>query len=230
MKRPGQHYHPSTRSMPKRIEPYDYASHYLVRRVSRCGTIRVLRKQVLVSQTLNEDYVGLEEVGDGVYDLFFCFYHIGRYQLHSNKIHDIVSRVGVSRRQVDLASRVLPMSWECTGRPHNNSPDCVKTRACGAPAPRMALGEARSGGGPRVLPRLLGSKWERDWRIRGFHTASRWSGPGWRAGSWSVPCPPSCARMSRPIPEPPGRWPTGLLTCTAPAVRRRCRCCEARGR
>ena len=110
MKRPGQHYHPSTRSMPKRIEPYDYASHYLVRRVSRCGTIRVLRKQVLVSQTLNEDYVGLEEVGDGVYDLFFCFYHIGRYQLHSNKIHDIVSRVGVSRRQVDLASRVLPMS------------------------------------------------------------------------------------------------------------------------
>ena len=24
MKRPGQHYHPSTRSMPKRIEPYDY--------------------------------------------------------------------------------------------------------------------------------------------------------------------------------------------------------------
>ena len=55
MKRPGQLYHPSTRSMPKRIEPYDYPGHYLVRRVSRCGTIRVLRKQVFVSQTLNED-------------------------------------------------------------------------------------------------------------------------------------------------------------------------------
>jgi hypothetical protein len=27
----------------------------------------------------------------------------------------------------------------------NNSPDCVKTRASGAPAPRMALREARSG-------------------------------------------------------------------------------------
>ena len=47
---------------------------------------------------------------DRVYDLFFCFYHIGRYELHANKIHDIVSRVGVSRRQVDLASRLLPMS------------------------------------------------------------------------------------------------------------------------
>jgi len=110
MKRPAQVYQPSTRSMPTRSEPYDYPGHYLVRRVSRCGTIRVLRNQVFVSQTLNEDYVGLEEVDDGVYDLFFCFYHIGRYELQGNKIHDIVSRVGVSRRQVDLASRVLPMS------------------------------------------------------------------------------------------------------------------------
>ena len=79
-------------------------SHYLVRRVSRCGTIRVLRKQVFVSQPLNEDSVGLEEVDDAVYDLFFCFYHIGRHELHTNKIHDIVSRVGASRRQVDLAN------------------------------------------------------------------------------------------------------------------------------
>jgi transposase InsO family protein len=110
MKRPAQLYRPSTRAMPKRIRPYEYPCHYLVRRVSRCGTIRVLRNQVFVSQTLSEDYVGLEEVDDGVYDLFFCFYHIGRYELHANKIHDIVSRVGVSRRQVDLASRLLPMS------------------------------------------------------------------------------------------------------------------------
>lgn len=110
MKRPAEVYQPSTRSMPTRSEPYDYPGHYLVRRVSRCGTIRVLRNQVFVRQTLNEGYVGLEEVDDGVYDLFFCFYHIGRYELQGNKIHDNVSRVGVSRRQVDLASRVLPMS------------------------------------------------------------------------------------------------------------------------
>ena len=72
----------------------------------------------------------------------------------------------------------VPDSLEGASRMHNNSPDCVKTRAGGAPAPRMGLREARSGGDPRVLPRLLGSKWERDWRIRGFHTASRWSRPG----------------------------------------------------
>ncbi len=110
MKRPGEVYQASSRAMPKRIEPYEYPAHYLVRRVSRAGTIRVLRRQIFVSNTLQKDYVGLEEVDDGVYDLYFCFYQIGRYELKTNRIRDIVSKVGVSRRQVDLANRVLPMS------------------------------------------------------------------------------------------------------------------------
>jgi transposase InsO family protein len=110
MRRPGEVYQPSRRAMPQRIEPYEYPGHCLVRRVSRDGTIRVLGKQVFVSNTLHDDFVGLEEVDDGVYDLYFCFYQIGRYHLQENKIEDIVSRVPVSRRQIDLASRVLPMS------------------------------------------------------------------------------------------------------------------------
>jgi transposase InsO family protein len=110
MQRPAQLYLPSTRAMPRRLEPYEYPSHFLVRRVSRDGTIRVLRNQIFVSNTLHDDYVGLEEIDDGAYDLYFCFYHIGRYLLQPNKIEDIVSRVPVSRRQVDLARRVLAMS------------------------------------------------------------------------------------------------------------------------
>lgn len=106
MKRPAEIYQSSSRSMPKQIETYDYPAHYLVRRVSRAGTIRVFHKQIFVSNTLQEDYVGLEEVDDGVYDLFFCFYHIGRYELQTNKIHDIVSKVGLSVKRVDHASRV----------------------------------------------------------------------------------------------------------------------------
>jgi putative transposase len=112
MKRPGEIYRPSERAMPKRIEPYEYPEHYLVRKVSRAGTIRVLRRQIFVSNTLQEEHVGLEEVDDGIYDLYFCFYHIGRYHLKEKRIRDIVSRVGVSRRQVDLARRVLPTSPE----------------------------------------------------------------------------------------------------------------------
>jgi transposase InsO family protein len=106
MKRPGEIYQASERKMPKRVETYDYPAHFLVRRVSRAGTIRVFRNQVFVSNTLQEDYVGLEEVADGVYDMYFCFYQIGRYDLQTNKIQGIVSKVGLSVKRVDLSSRV----------------------------------------------------------------------------------------------------------------------------
>jgi len=106
MKRPGEIYQASERKMPKRIEIYDYPAHFLVRRVSRDGTIRVFSNQVFVSNTLQEDYVGLEEVADGVFDLYFCFYQIGRYDLQSNKIQGIVSKVAISVKRVDLVSRV----------------------------------------------------------------------------------------------------------------------------
>src|SRR3990172_8585744 len=71
MQRPAQLYRPSTRAFPRRIAPYDYPPHFLVRRVSRDGTIRVLRNQIFVSNTLHDDFVGLEEVDDGVYNLYF---------------------------------------------------------------------------------------------------------------------------------------------------------------
>src|SRR4030065_13147 len=46
MQRPAQLYRPSTRAFPRRIAPYDYPSHFLVRRVSRDSNIRVLRTQI----------------------------------------------------------------------------------------------------------------------------------------------------------------------------------------
>lgn len=106
MKRPAELYQPSHRQMPKKVGVYDYPGHFLVRRVSRAGTIRVFHRQIFVSNTLREDHVGLEEVVDGVFDLYFCFYQIGRYDLREKRIQDIVSRVPVSRKRVDLASRV----------------------------------------------------------------------------------------------------------------------------
>ena len=112
MVEPATVYQPSPRRMPQQVDLYDYPKHYLVRRVSRCGTIRVFHNQVFVTQTLNEDYIGLEEVHDGVYDLYFCFYQIGRYDLRTNKIEDIITRVPTSLTRADLGSRVSPMSLE----------------------------------------------------------------------------------------------------------------------
>ena len=78
------------------------------------GMVDTFLKQVFVSNTLLEDYVGLEEVDDGVYDLFYCFYHIGRYEFKTNKMHDIVSKVGLSVRRADRVSRASTMSPVCT--------------------------------------------------------------------------------------------------------------------
>ena len=71
MKRPGEVYQSSRRRMPEKIERYEYPGHYLVRRVSGSGTIRISNNQFFVSNTLRGDYVGAEEVDDGIYDLFF---------------------------------------------------------------------------------------------------------------------------------------------------------------
>ncbi|TET37834.1 MAG: hypothetical protein E3J69_02085 [Anaerolineales bacterium] len=110
MKRPAEMHQASIRLMQEQIQTYAYPAHYLVRRVSRAGTIRMFHKQILVNSTLLEDYMGLEEVDDGVSDMFFYFYHNGRYELQTNKIHDIVSMVPLSMRRVDHASRVQPIS------------------------------------------------------------------------------------------------------------------------
>jgi len=55
---------------------------------------RVFHNQVSVSSTLREDYVGLKEVADGVWDLYLYFYQIGCYDLQSNKIQCIVTELG----------------------------------------------------------------------------------------------------------------------------------------
>lgn len=112
MVEPASLYCCSPREMPEHVGTYEYPSHYLVRRVSRCGTIRVFHNQIFVTQTLNEEHVGLEEVDDGIFDLYFCFYQIGRYELRTNRILDIISRVPTSQTRAELTPRVSPMSLE----------------------------------------------------------------------------------------------------------------------
>ena len=83
--RPSALYHPLLRKFPKRIEHYEYPANYLVRRVSRCGTIRFQHRQFFVSQTVNEEYVGLEEVDEGLYEMYFCFSLSGAMMCRTTK-------------------------------------------------------------------------------------------------------------------------------------------------
>ena len=117
MKTPSYVYVPSERTMPKKLGHYDYPSYFEVRRVSRNSGIRWKNRWVQVSQTLAEEYIGFEEVKDGIHNVYFCELLIGRFIEKDMKIKDVIERVPVRQTIVECGNprtrrKVLPMSLE----------------------------------------------------------------------------------------------------------------------
>ncbi len=68
---PGSVHEYSHRAYKKKIEEWVYPSYCEVRRVCRNGAIRwKTTKWVMVSTSLNEKRVGLEELGDGIWRIY----------------------------------------------------------------------------------------------------------------------------------------------------------------
>ena len=63
---PASWYHRSGRRLPERLVDPEYPSHFEVRYVSRNGGVRWRNRWVNVSHVLAEEYVGFEEIADGV--------------------------------------------------------------------------------------------------------------------------------------------------------------------
>lgn len=76
---PGRLYQPSSRTLPPRLPRPEYPGHYLVRKVGSNGMLRLRTQRVFVSATLSEEYVGLEEVGEGVWAVHFYEVLLGRF-------------------------------------------------------------------------------------------------------------------------------------------------------
>jgi hypothetical protein len=102
MKRPNSVYAASPRTMPKKLEGFDYPAHFEIRLVSGNGYIRWRNRYVPVSSTLVKEYVGLEEVDDGIYNVYFCDFLIGRFFERYLRIKDIIERIPV--RHVEVQS------------------------------------------------------------------------------------------------------------------------------
>ncbi len=64
---PASVYQPSPRPPPRTVPPLEYPAHFEVRLVSRNSGIRWNRHWVCVTHTLAGEYVGLEEVDDGLW-------------------------------------------------------------------------------------------------------------------------------------------------------------------
>ncbi len=105
MKTPAEVYASSKREMPRKLEHWDYPPHFKVRYVSRNGGIRWRHKRVPVTQTLKEEYIGFEEIDDGIYNVYYCDYLIGRFFEEINKIKDIIERIPVRQRIVKESYR-----------------------------------------------------------------------------------------------------------------------------
>lgn len=62
---PASRYAPSLRSFPNKLPELEYPSHFRVQRAQHNGVISVDSVQFYISNCIDEEYVGLEPVGDG---------------------------------------------------------------------------------------------------------------------------------------------------------------------
>lgn len=75
---PASVWHPSTRPYPEEIRPPEYPGHFEVRLVSNAGTFRFKHQQIFISQALRQQHIGLEEVDDGIWSIYFYDVLLGR--------------------------------------------------------------------------------------------------------------------------------------------------------
>src|SRR5260221_10941777 len=68
---PASRYASSDRAYPRTLPPLEYPSHFECRRVSRNGGLRWNRNWVNVSHTLGGEYVGLEEIDQDLWTVYF---------------------------------------------------------------------------------------------------------------------------------------------------------------
>lgn len=90
---PEQWYEPSTRELPAKLLPFEYPDRMVSRYVSANGGIRWRHRWVNVSTTLAGDYVGFEEVDDGLWDVWFGPKKIGRFHERLFQIEDAYARL-----------------------------------------------------------------------------------------------------------------------------------------
>lgn len=93
MRTPAALYQPSPRSMPTRLPPLEYPDRFEVRYVSANGGIRWNCAWVNVSTVCIGEYVGLEEIDDGVWNVYFGALKLGRLLERKMKIEDAYGRL-----------------------------------------------------------------------------------------------------------------------------------------
>jgi len=91
---PAQHYTKSLREYPNKIEPYEYPNTFQTYRVSKNGAVRWPgNKWLYVSTSISEYEVGLEEIDDGLYCVWYCNVRLGYFNERKLRIEDYRGRL-----------------------------------------------------------------------------------------------------------------------------------------
>lgn len=88
MDTPAQRYQPSPREMPAKLQPLEYPDRFEVRYVSANGGIRWKNQWVNVTTTIIAEHVGLEEIDDGEWDVYYGPLKLGRLIERYMRIED----------------------------------------------------------------------------------------------------------------------------------------------
>lgn len=95
---PASCYQPSPRPMPNKIPQLEYPDRFEVRYVSGNGGIRWNHKWVNVSTVCIGDYVGFEEIDNGIWNVYYGMLKLGRFDERTMRIEDAFGRL--KRRNV----------------------------------------------------------------------------------------------------------------------------------
>jgi transposase InsO family protein len=92
METPATVYSPSLRSFTERPEPLEYPAHFELRRVSGDCTLRWKVRKVFVSSLLKHTIVGLEQISEDVWSVFYGPVHLGWLDEADYRIMDVKER------------------------------------------------------------------------------------------------------------------------------------------
>lgn len=85
---PGEHYRASPRPFPAKLPPLEYPDHFKVKRVTNAGTFRFKHKLLFIANALKQQYIGLEEVEDGIWSIFLGNVLIARIDEQEMRIYE----------------------------------------------------------------------------------------------------------------------------------------------
>lgn len=94
---PARCYAPSSRALPARLPPLDYAGHTEKRLVSSNGCVSWNGAPLFLATPLAGEYVAFEEVDDGLWTLWFAAAALARYDDRSRTLHPMTSPCATGR-------------------------------------------------------------------------------------------------------------------------------------